>query len=1040
MQYKNITANQEAKPQEKGIFAWCVSHSMLFHYITILIIIFGMIAVLDLRKEARPNVNFNRITITASYPGATTSDVEQLVLKLMEEKIDEVDGILEYKSTAFTGMGTISVKLDPDYIDKDQVIDEIRRAIDQIEDFPDLVDDPIIREVKAQNIPILQIAVAGGDSYLKMRQEVEVIKDNIRKISGVSKVTLEGYYDLQLAINTNIKKLDENLITIKQISNAVKDTNIEVPVGEVLSNNKEYLLRVNEKLKSQEKLANLTLRVNDNGNLLKVKDIADVTLEAKNDSLKKIYNTKEAIILTVVKKLDANTIDTVDLVKSYIAQNLEQYEAKNLEINYLFDDSERIRSKLNIVNNNILIGIIMVILILFLTLNFRISLVTVFGLIVAFFGGIIVLWLGNLTINTLTILGMIIVLGMLVDDAIVIAENIYFYIEKGVKPREAAIYGVKAVYSPVITAVFTTVIAFFPLIFMQGIIGQFLMVIPIVVTAMLLSSLIEALFILPAHAAAIVKTARKPKKDFFHKINKLYQSYLYWGIRHKKYIFIFAFLYLCMTIFIARSQINFVLFPRDGIEAANITMEGKENSSLEYTESIAKEINAAILDVAAQDIKGINSTIGEAVIDFVGRTKKKGPNYAFLELQFVDNKAFHNREQQVIKDIKKVVYELGEKFQVKDINLEIVRTGPPVGREIELLIYSRDFSETEEVAQKVQSALGEIQGVLSIRSDLDALTDQYQIVFNQKQMNELGITIKDVSQTISYIFGDAPISSLRKENDEIDIILKLADFEKNIANLSKIKVLTKYNQYVPLSAFIDIVTIKGQNSIYRKNGKKAITIYANVDSNIITSKEANDQVRPYIAAIKQEFPNVVIELGGEEKERIASLKNVAKLYIIALIGIFMIISLNLNSILLPIIIISVIPFGITGVVWALFLHNSPVSMMGIIGTVGMSGVSVNGAIILIKTILAKIKPTEKQNIIAIVVKSAVRRLRPILLTTVTTLVGLIPTIYGFGGQDSLIQPMTLVLGWGLFFATIFILLVLPIILIMIFKKLSLKQG
>jgi len=1030
VQKSRTILNKDKK--HNNLFSLLLDNELFFHYLSILILILGVLASFSLHKEARPNVNFNVISISISYPNSTPKDVEKLVIQPIEEKLDNISGIKKYQSSSFPGLGNITVKIDPDYKDSDKVVDEIRRLIEQIDVFPDNVSIPIIREVKAEHIPVLTLAVSGDIPYLSLRKEVDLLKDKINKIPAISEILLEGYYDLQFHINTDLAALDKNLISVEQIINIVRSYNVSSPAGQIIEGNKEYDLKISEELTNLELIENIPLRVNDQNYLIKMSDIARVSKGFADENIKKFYNSVPAITLIITKKQGFDTIKTVEQINEV----LKDYQNNDLiKVNEFFDDSIYIKSRLEVITHNIVLGLILVALILLVTLNFRVSIITVMGLVVAFLGGMIFIYLLGMSINVLTILGMIIVLGMLVDDAIVISENICFHIERGCTIKEATILGVQEIYKPVITAIFTTIIAFAPLIFMQGIIGQFLSVIPVVVVVMLLCSLIEAIFILPIHARSLLRPIKS--HNVFTKINKLYKRYLLWSIKHFKYIFILFIIYFAATIIVAKSNLSFVLFPSSGIQEAKITLELADNAILANTENIAKELSKDIITAIGTDIVGINSTVGQAVVDFVSNSKKKGSNFAYLEIKFISDSSFVKREVVVIKEIRKIVDNYRQKYQLTDASVEILRDGPPVGREIEFLLYGNDFTETEIVAKKFSNIIKDLEGVKNISTDLQGKKKQYQIVFDKNKINEQGLNINKLSQIIFTIFGGLPISSSRVDNDKINIILKLSDVDKNLAKLQNINIVNNRQNYIPLSTVISILEVNSRNVIYRVDGKKTISIYGNIDNQLTSSKEVNMKIIPYIKELGKEFPDIVIETAGEEKERIAALKNVGKLYILAIIGIYMIISLNLHSVLLPIIVMLVIPFAISGVVWALFLHNDPISMMGIIGAIGMSGVAVNGAIILIRSIIDILFEQQKNNqlngnYVNVIINCAVRRLRPITLTAVTTLVGLIPTIYGFGGNDALVQPMVLVLGWGLFFATIFILLFLPVILVKVF--------
>lgn len=1014
-----------------------INKSLLLNYLTIFIIIVGLLAVFNIKRESRPNVDFHLITISIDLIGASPHDVAELILVPIEEKLDELDGIKEYKSTAFQGVAQITIKLDADYSKKDEMLYEVRNAIEQIKNFPPLAKKAVINRIDSSKVPILELALTYDlqkRSFIKIKQLAEKIEGDLKSITGISAIKLAGNNDMQFAIHLNPQQINAHAISLSEIAHIINKQNIETSLGDLYIDNQTYKIHLNEKLTNVKQIENLIIRKNDAGNILRIKDIAQVTFVPEKAKVKKLYNGEDAIIFTIYKNESYDIIKIIDQIKAYLANNEEYHQANNIKINTLYDDSKYIRSKLSIMSLNLTLGAIMVILLLFITINFSIAFITIIGIVVALFATINILWFYGLSLNSLTILGAIIVLGMLVDDAMVIAENIFSHMEKRVSTIKATIMGVTEIAPSVISSVLTTIIAFIPLLFMKGIIGQFLMVIPLVVTVALSFSLLEALFIMPVHALFLLKKPQKEKKDFFIKISAIYRKYLLFMINHKNYIFLGAIIYIIITIISAKNFLHFTLFPSTGVENINIKIVATDNISTDHHQLLVAELNKKILNIAGKDIEGIKTTIGESTIDYLTSTIKKGSNFSLLEVNFITDNNFIKREKQVINNITHVVKEFAQHNNLPEADVEIVRGGPPVGHAVELLLYGENFEETIKSAHQLQNFMGGITGVTEYWLDLQKKTLQYKLIFDHAKINQLNLNMDHIKREISLLFDQDIISTSRIMDEDIAIVFKLPQQEQHIRNLLNIKILTQKMQYIPLSAFTKLELINSRNAIYKNNGKKSITVFANIDENIITSYEINSLIKSYLHNNKTEFSNVTININGEEQERIDAVTDTMKLYILAMIGIFMIISIHFNSIWLPFIILLVIPFSFTGAIWALLLHNMPLSMMSIIGLVGLSGVAVNGAIILLKLIdnnLNKLDPkTQDISVIEnIVITVAVRRLRPVLLTSITTLVCLIPTIYGLGGTDIFIKPMVLVLGWGLLFSTIFIILIFPAILI-----------
>lgn len=1017
-------------------FSWFFKRSLLIHFFTLAIIISGIIAIINLRREARPSVNFDRLSIIVNYRGATAEDVEELVIKPIEEKIQEVDGIEEYRSTCFEGLGQITIKLDPNYPDKDEVVDEVRRNIDQINDFPDEVDDPVINEIKSKNIPVISLAIYGKSDPLALRKAADQLKDQLKRLEGVSRIETKGFKELELMIRANPDLLDKYFISFNELMGQIKSWNGNFPGGEVDNFKNSIQLRFREKLDSVSKIESLPLRSNDAGKIIRVKDVAEVRLQLKDDKLDTLYKGEPAIVLIVVKKELSDNITVVERVKKFLGENGLNLP-KNVLIETFNDDSRNVRAKLKIVTRNAIFGLALVMLVLVLTLNYRVAFVTSIGLPIAFLGGLAFLYFSGQTINTLTVLGMIVVLGMLVDDAIVVSENAYFHLENGEDPFTAAVKGVSEVSIPVIATVLTTVLAFLPIVFMQGIMGQFLSAIPITVILILIFSLIEALFILPLHNAEILKLGKIKSPGFIEKFRDKYVKYVSWSLQ-RRWVIVFALFLATIITVVASRKLKFIMFPAVGISGLTIRTQLPENTSRMQTKTLVKELSKELIKIIGDDLTGLVSNIGSSQIGGLTGSRERGANLSLTEVKFTEDPKFLEREKEIVKKIRIISKNLSEKYNGVS-NVTIQRPGPPIGRPIQVQISSKDRIAAEKVSELINLEAKKIKGAYDIQSDLQGKSRQLDIRVKKDLAAELGLSLPTITNSVFAAFDGLAATTTRIGNDEVDLSVSFSDRAKTkVESLKRIPLRTSNGRYIYLKSLIDIKKIQGRNSVQRLDGARTITIFGDVDEKIITSKEANKRLRPFVEKLKRKYRQVVIQLGGSEKDRIMALRDTAKLYILAIIAVFMVISLSFNSILFPLYVIMSIPFGIMGVVWALILHNEPLSMMGLIGVVGLSGVVVNGAIILIQFVLYELKSGTNLN--EALINAAKRRFRPIIITTITTLVGLMPTIYGLGGGDPFVQPLALSLGWGLFVATILILLCLPAMVHLLSEKILLISN
>ncbi len=1001
-------------------------NKLFVHYLTIVTIIVGLVVILNMQREARPNVDFNRVAISAAYPGASPNDIEELVIDPIEEKIAEVDGVEEYRSVSYVGAGSISVVIDDTYPNPAEIVDELRRKISEVNDLPAEVDDPIVTEIKASNIPVLNIAMYGDVSAYDFKMEAEKFKDFLQQQAGVQSVDYSGIGDLQIKIKADPLKLDKFDITLAEVLSKLSSWVKQKPGGLFENNSHVANLTIGYDFNEIEQLQNFVVRSNDYGQKVLLRDIADINFELERLQTGSIFGHQDAVLFTAVKKPFDDSIRVVDGLVDAITEYQGGLPA-GLKLKMYEDQSKRIRDKLKIVISNAATGLILVLIILLIFLDWRSAIVTSIGIPVAVLGGIaLVYFLGN-TMNSLVVVGIIIVLGMLVDDAIVVCENIYSYIEKGWHPIKASVKGTSEIALPVIASVLTTVFAFLPIAFMKEIIGQFLRVIPITVIAMLAVSLLEALLVLPIHAEEVMKPKKEKKKHFFDKFERAYARYLEWSIS-KRWV-----LLAIISVFFFVSGIQgkkiferFSLFPAEGLNGLSVRLELPKNTPLYKTRNQARVLSARLEEVSEGTFDNIYTNLGQVTTGGNAGSRQFGAHLAMVNVSFTSDPDFIYKEKRIVAKINKTVKEFQEETGLK-VSMTIDRPGPPIGKPIQFQITSRDFEFGNGIVEQIKAELSKIEGVHSLVTDLDGDNARYRLEVDNELAVAEGVDPSVISRTIFASSTGIVGEEILKNNEKVEILLTLADAKDSpVDNITKLKVRNNNGQAVPLTSFVKVIRENGPSSIQRFNGIRTITLFGEVNDDVITGKEANVRITPFIDQLKKEHKNLRIQVGGGEKDRMNAVSDTMRLYLLAIVLIFMVISLTFQSVIYPFLVLTAIPMGLSGVIWSLVLHGKSLSIMGIIGIVGLSGVVVNVSIIFLKFIQDNLH--EGKDFHDSIIEAGVTRLRPITMTTLSTLIGLLPTIYGVGGVDTFVQPIALVLGWGLFVATTLTIFFLPAIM------------
>jgi multidrug efflux pump subunit AcrB len=1017
--------------------------SLLVNLVSIGILIAGVMFLVTANREAFPRVEFDYVIITTIYPGATAQDIEKHISIPIENKMREVDGIEEVSSSSVESRSVVALQLDPDLENKDTVITDIRNAVDRVSDMPEDAEDPEVVELKSTLMPVVEVSVAlkGGveneEDERLLRKEARKLEDSMLMVKGVARIDKQGYRDREMQVEVDPRKLEEYHVGVNDVIMALKNRNLNFPAGLVESGKEEIMIRTIGEVQTPEEIEKVLIQANDLGYWVRVGDVARVKNTFEEMEVLNKHTGKQAVTLTIMKKESADIIDVVDRITE-LTDTFRSESGGRFEYMISNDQSYYVRRRLNVLINNGLVGILLVSLSLFLTLGWRISLVTVIGIPIAFAGTFV--WMGqaDVTVNLMSLFGLILVLGMVVDDAIIVAENVYRRLEEGEPPNEAVINGTSEVILPVLGTIMTTIAAFAPLMFMSGVMGKFMWTLPAVVSIALIASWVESMFILPAHINDIEKRRKKPLKKpenngkprgIFRNIQARYMRMLRYVLTHKYIFFGLITTIFLGSVFFAVMQIEFILFPQDKIERFIIKMEAPMGLNMESMHNRVKKFEKLVQQLPEKELESYITQVGLVRESPMDPDEKRGSNYAYIMVDLTPEEDRKRKASRIIIDMRKKAEKLGiieENFENVEITTQ--RSGPPTGKPVSVLIKGEDFEHLQKVADEYKEYLHTIDGLKDIKDNYEEGKDELRIFVDEKTAEIAGISVYDVATTVRTCFKGTVATEIKKSEEEIDIrVIYPERLRDNVNSVNEIHVTNKMGNLVPLKRIARFERDVGVASINRQDWKRAIRVSAEIreGSKDVSSVEVNRKLMKKFANINERYPDVMIDYSGEFEDTQESLQDLARAFVIALLVIYIILVGLFRSLHHPLIIISIIPLTIIGVIWTFFFHGMVFSFLAVMGIVGLAGVIVNDSIVLVDFI--KNNRGRGMNPLEASIDAGSKRIRPVFLTTITTFLGLIPTAYGIGGYDPFLKPMAVSMSWGLLFGTLVTLFATPLL-------------
>ncbi len=997
-----------------------VRNSVFVNLLMVAIVIIGLAFALVTPLELFPSIETEIIRVQTSFPGSSAEDIENLVTIPIEEEVKNISEIKVLRSTSSEGLSIITAEIESGE-DMLRVAQDIDSKISSIKDkLPEGAENPVVENSRS-TFPLLNVAIAGDVPRQMLRSHAVRLKDELQLIEGVDSIILSGIGNLIFWINLDYQKVHQYKISIDQISNAIIKKNLDLPGGGYIQDTTELLVRTRGKVYNIDDILNIPIIRDPNGKHVLIRDVATVKVGEEKAKTSSRVNGKPSITFWINKQKNIDAIDTVKKIRQFISE-FQSTLPSSVTVYTTNDSSILVKNRLKSLLKSGGLGLFSILLLLGFFLGRRAAIIAALGIPVSFFGAFILMQTSGITINMLSMFGLIMVLGILVDDAVIVVENVQRYVNQGIHPRDAAIRATKEVALPVIATVLTNIAAFLPLLLATGLIGQFLSVIPKVAIFALLISLIEALLIMPSHCADWLNPEVKKnnnKRRWFLKARTIYLNGLYFALRYR-YVVVGTFTAILFLSFFIIAKIPNVMFYAHDINEFQIRVENPSQSSLDYTKNSVAKIEETIEKVIPEH--ALKNTVSMIGIDLTeGDTLYFGDHLASILVEYKD---FESRKENGL-ELKNLLRDKVEATVVGPEKLNFIHNvGPPTGKPVKIRILGNDFSTLKQISQTIQEELDKYGGVYGITDDLAQGKSEIRINVDERKAAIFGLDTRTIAREIRALVDGLTVAQTRIGKEETDINIKYDIPSENVLNLLQShQILTPDKDQVALGTIANIEIEPGILDIKRFDFNRAVSITAEVDQKVTTSREVNSNISTYIKNLLKSYPGYGYKLAGEAEDYQRTVEDMIKASIVAIILIYLIMATILRSYLQPFIIMSVLPFTLVGLTTGILLRGEPITLPAIIGLIALLGIVVNDSLVLID-FTNKRKDRFKNTILAVVM-SAKHRFRPIILTTLTTFSGLSTLMFAYRGEAAFLAPMATALGFGLLFSTIILLYLIP---------------
>lgn len=1019
-----------------------IQNHVLTNLFFLLVLLMGVVVYQQLPREQDPSINFNWVQITTFLPGASAKDVEQKITDVIEESVEKIQDIKFVSSTSREALSSILVRFhDMDERQFDKRVADLRREISNVEDqMPEEAERPTIFEVTSANaFPTATVVVSGIADDENLRRQARALEKDLARVSGVDRVQDTGLREPEIQVRFDSDKIQQLGISPVTIANSIRAFFTDTSAGTARIAKDQWLVRIQGTTTDPDVLAQLPiLTTNGAVSELRLTDVAQVVrARAKADRIVS-FQGRPAVLFAVMKQESANTLELVERVDQFIKDRNKVGQALGVEFTLVDDQTLITKNALNIMQTNAIYGLFFVLVVTWFFLGGRVSLLVTIGIPFTLAGTFIVLQVLDQTLNTSVLLAIVIALGMLVDDAVVVVESIYYKLRQGLRGIDAAWTGLQEVIRPVTASVLTTMAAFLPLMLLPGILGKFMMVIPLVVTVALAFSLVEAYWMLPGHIMAAKVNFDKPSKmdlirqKTIHKLKVKYGFGLLRVMRHPKKTLAGMVLLLVMAIgAIAAGLIRTDFFAADTIRLFYVNVEMPPTSSLQDTMKKVQEIERIT-------IKGLNDPETRSVVSYAGQMFTEmeplfGDHLGQILVSLNPKTDEMRSVETLIEDTRQALLSV-----VGPMNISFLKLagGPPTSKPVSVKVRGDDYNELRLATDALTVFVKEDARYKDVSDDDSKGRFGLQLTLNADAINRFGVAPTDVQRAIKMLVDGEIVSYVQEEGDRVALRVKSTASEinqfENVDTLLQLTVPTPQGANIELRDLVDVETVQVKSNLRHYNFKRTITLESDIDKQLIDTVEANALIRDHWSTVSSNFPNTSLDFSGELDDIQESIDSIGVLFLFGIGLMYLILSTQFQSYFQPLMILLTVPLAFVGVTLGLLVSSYPLSLFTMYGIVALAGIAVNSSIVLISTANENIK--KGMSLTHATFYAARRRMLPIIITTLTTVAGLFSLASGLGGHSLIWSPVATSIVWGLIFSSFLTMFAIPALYQLVMRR------
>ncbi|MEM8823225.1 MAG: efflux RND transporter permease subunit [Pseudomonadota bacterium] len=1029
---------------------WCAEHPVAALLSIIFVGALGALSAWTIAQKTFPEITLDSVLISVEYQGASPTEIQESVIRPIEDELTAVDGVDEITASISEGRGgvTVTFLLGEDIQEK---LDEIRTEVDSIDVFPEDAEDPVVVQ-STNSSRVLEIAVHGTASERVLTEEAERLRDELLRLDAVSFVEVANRRDYEVTVEVDRDTLLAYGLTMGEVSDAIRQNSLELPGGAIDTDTVSFPIRTVGRNYTQTDFENIVLRTGENGGRLYLRDVATVTDGFEDTDLSASFNGERSVSVNVFRVGEEQVLEIVDAARAYLQDNFQPSLQEGVSATVWQNDARELQSRLELLLTNAFIGLTLVVVCLALFLDFRLAAWSAVGIAVSFAAALTAMAAFGMSINMISLFGFILAIGIIVDNAIVVSENVYTYNERGMTPQEAAVRATQRIAVPVVFSTVTTLVAFWPLLQLPGTLGKFLSDIPLVVMIVLCMSLLQALFILPRNLSKLdVSPSYRPNlvlrvlrlirsgvdRALQAFINGPLDAVLRFTTRRVLVPIAGAVALMILTVgLLSHGYVRFNFFPSiDGtFVTANIEMN--DGTTFEMTERVAEdvrqaavraaaEIESRLSDTAPPVLVGQNVLVGRGAADGGpgGGQAASGATVANVVVEITDPEL---RDWPTSDFETAWIAAIGDVPGVNSLTVsaQLVGAGDPIAVELSL----PDGQDISPVVADLREGLRGIPGVFSIRDDNSAGRTEYRLALRE-DARIWGVTLEDLAtQTRAGFFG-IEATTVQRGADNVAVMVRYpAEDRDSLADLLDSWITTPSGDIIPLSAVARIEEGLAPTEILRRDGRQITTVTADVDPAVITGQAANGIIQSELMpALLDSYDGLIIDFGGEQRTQGDAAAALGQAVGIALFVIFALLALVFRSYLQPLVVMLAIPLGLVGAVAGHLIMGLPLTLLSIFGIIGLAGVVINNSLVMVdlyNEYLAEDFALEEA-----VVRGTKERFRPILLTSLTTFLGVFPLIMETSLQAQFLIPLAVSIGYGVLFGTAIVILCVPAVFI-----------